>query len=64
MAVNLVKGHDYRTCRDEWCENYACTAWKDGHRAGYDRGYSDGWQEGYASGYSAGYSAGMAAAGG
>jgi hypothetical protein len=53
-------GHRYQLCRDEYCDNYICRIYKEGHRDGYE----DGHQRGYDEGWLAGYSAGAASASG
>jgi hypothetical protein len=52
-------GHRYQLCRDEFCENYICRVYKEGHRDGHDEGRVLGYNKGYADGYGAGYAAGF-----
>jgi flagellar biosynthesis/type III secretory pathway protein FliH len=56
--------HDYRRCRDEDCQRFACRVYKEGYRAGYDAGEAEGYATGHAEGYAEGYAAGAADAGG
>jgi hypothetical protein len=65
---NGSQQHDYRTCRNEWCERFPCRVYAEGYRRchdegeaeGHAKGYDDGYGAGHAAGYSAGYSAGAA----
>ena len=63
MLTDERTQHDYRRCRDEDCQRYACRIWREAHREGYDEGYNDGYGAGHAAGYSAGYAAGAASSG-
>ena len=51
--------HDYRRCRDEDCQRFACRV----YREGYQDGYAAGHAAGYAAGYGGGYAAGAASCG-
>ena len=48
--------HDYRFCRDPFCQRFACRVYKEG----YDDGYGAGSAAGYAAGYAQGYDDGAA----
>jgi hypothetical protein len=53
--------HDYRRCRDESCQRFACRVYREGFRHGYDQGYAEGYLAGQAAGYTEGYAEGYAA---
>jgi hypothetical protein len=53
--------HDYRRCRDEDCQRYACRIFKEGFGQGYGAGHSAGEAKGHAEGYDEGFVDGMAA---
>jgi hypothetical protein len=55
--------HDYRRCRDEDCQRFACRVYKEGYINGKLAGRAEGRAEGEAAGYSNGYSAGAASCG-
>ena len=59
--------HDYRRCRDEDCQRFACRVYREGYingkLAGRAEGRAEGEAAGYSNGYSAGYSAGAASCG-
>jgi len=75
MGLEVLTGertqHDYRRCRDEDCERFACRIWREGfregygagHAAGYAAGEAAGYDRGHAAGYSEGYAAGAASCG-
>jgi hypothetical protein len=54
--------HDYRRCRDDRCDRFACRVYREGYRDGYAAGEATGYAEGHAAGYSEGYAAGAASA--
>ncbi len=62
VLTNARTQHDYRRCRDEWCQRFACRVYKEGWRDGYARGHAEGEAIGHAEGYSEGYAAGAAQA--
>jgi hypothetical protein len=53
--------HDYRRCRDEDCQRYACRVYREGYQDGYAAGHAAGYAAGEAAGYAAGYGEGYAA---
>jgi hypothetical protein len=59
--------HDYRRCRDEGCERYACRIWREAYQDGYEdgsaAGYAAGHAAGYAEGHTDGYTEGAASCG-
>ncbi|HEV8279793.1 MAG TPA: hypothetical protein VGQ26_29450 [Streptosporangiaceae bacterium] len=63
LLTNARTQHDYRRCRDESCDRFACRVYREGRRDGYDEGYAEGYLAGQAAGYAEGYAAGVAAAG-
>jgi flagellar biosynthesis/type III secretory pathway protein FliH len=64
VLTNARTQHDYRRCRDEDCQRFACRVYKEGYRAGYDAGEAEGYVKGHAAGYAEGYLAGQADASG
>ena len=68
VLTNARTQHDYRRCRDEDCQRFACRVYREGHRHGHDegeakgyiRGHADGYSEGHTAGYAEGYTAGAA----
>jgi hypothetical protein len=58
VLTNARTQHDYRRCRDDDCQRFACRIYKEGYRDGYDAGQALGYAEGYAAGEAAGYQAG------
>jgi predicted transposase YdaD len=59
--------HDYRRCRDEDCQRFACRVYRegfaDGEAAGHAAGRAEGEAIGYAEGHADGYAAGAASCG-
>jgi flagellar biosynthesis/type III secretory pathway protein FliH len=59
--------HDYRRCRDEDCQRYACRIWREAYQDGYEdgsaAGYAAGHAAGYAEGHTDGYTEGAASCG-
>ena len=53
--------HDYRTCRDEYCDKFPCRVFAEGRREGYAEGHRDGFDKGFTDGYAEGFGDGMAA---
>jgi hypothetical protein len=53
--------HDYRRCRDEDCQRYACRIYREGYEAGYAAGHAAGYATGEAAGYAEGHADGYTA---
>jgi len=60
-VLGVQTQHDYRRCRDESCQRYACRIWREAHAHGRDEGEAIGEARGHARGYSEGWDAGYAA---
>jgi flagellar biosynthesis/type III secretory pathway protein FliH len=67
VLTDARQQHDYRRCRDEDCQKYACRIWREayaeGYGAGHAAGHAQGHAEGHAEGHTEGYSAGAASCG-
>jgi hypothetical protein len=53
--------HDYRRCRDEDCQRYACRIYREAYAAGHAAGEAAGFARGEAAGYDRGHADGYAA---
>ena len=60
-VLGVQTQHDYRRCRDEHCQRYACRIWREAYAAGYGAGHAAGHSEGRAEGYEQGHADGYAA---
>jgi flagellar biosynthesis/type III secretory pathway protein FliH len=60
VLTDARQQHDYRRCRDEDCQRYACRIWREGIREGYQRGAAAGYAQGHAAGYAEGHTEGRA----
>lgn len=52
MGVTISTEHDYRRCRDEYCDRFPCRVFREGFEAGHAAGMAEGYAAGYAEGYS------------
>jgi flagellar biosynthesis/type III secretory pathway protein FliH len=63
-VLGVQTQHDYRRCRDEDCQRYACRIYREGYAngkaAGNAEGHAAGLAEGYSKGHAEGYSQGYA----
>jgi hypothetical protein len=60
-VLGVQTQHDYRRCRDESCQRYACRIYREAYRRGRDEGEAIGEARGHARGYAEGFPDGMAA---
>ena len=63
LTNGRTKEHLYQTCRDEFCQRYACRVYREGYFNGKLAGVAQGRAEGEAIGYDRGYTAGAASCG-